>query len=122
MFIHIAIEEGRVRLVGGDNETEGRVEIYVQGQWGTVCDDHWDIREATVVCTQLGFLDAKSAETSAEFGRGSEQIHLDDIHCTGSEDTLNNCPSRPIGQHDCGHHEDAGVRCNPCPLRKCVLT
>ena len=121
MFIHIAIEEGDVRLAGGSYETEGRVEIYVQGQWGTVCDDHWDIREATVVCTQLGFLDAKSAETSAEFGRGSGQIHFDDIHCTGSEATLNNCPSRPIGQHDCSHYEDAGVRCNPCPLRKCVL-
>ena len=120
MFIHIATEEGKIRLVGGNNETEGRVEIFVEGQWGTVCDDFWDIREATVVCTQLGFLDAKSAEQAATFGRGSGPIHFDDIHCMGNENALNKCPAQPIGQHNCAHSEDAGVRCNPCPLCKCI--
>ena len=44
-----------IRLVGGINETEGRVEICLGGQWGTVCDDQWEDVEARVVCRQLGY-------------------------------------------------------------------
>ena len=113
-----AVTAGSIRLVNGNNASEGRVEIYLQGQWGTVCDDLWDIREATVVCKQLGFLDAISAVGSATFGQGSGPIQLDDLHCVGNEYALAYCSAKPIQQHDCYHFEDAGVRCNPCPLRK----
>ena len=117
-FLCVAIAEGAIRLVNGNNASEGRVEIYLQGQWGTICDDYWDIREATVVCKQLGFLGAISAVGSAEFGEGSGPIQLDDLNCVGNETAIIYCSARSSKEHDCFHFEDAGVRCNPQALCK----
>ena len=47
--------QGDVRLVGGSNQYEGRVEFCNNNQWGTVCDDLFDRRESAVICRQLGF-------------------------------------------------------------------
>ena len=60
-----------VRLVNGSSLLEGRVEVLVNGTWGTICDDYWDIREAQVVCRQLGFATALHAWSFAHYGRGT---------------------------------------------------
>ena len=88
------------------------MEIYYNGTWGTVCDDNWDKNDARVVCRQLGYLFAVSAPHSARFGQGSGKIWLDDVQCQGNESSIVSCRHRPLGEHNCGHNEDASVICS----------
>uniref|UniRef100_A0A8D0A8C6 SRCR domain-containing protein n=1 Tax=Sander lucioperca TaxID=283035 RepID=A0A8D0A8C6_SANLU len=104
-----------VRLAGS-TLCSGRVEIYYNNIWGTVCDDDWDLNDAEVVCRQLGCGTALSAPQSAHFGEGTGQIWLDDVACSGSERSVTLCQHRGLGTHNCNHGEDAGVVCEPIRL------
>ena len=62
------------------------------------------------------------ARSRAYFGRGTGAILLDQLRCTGNETRLMNCPSNPLGIHDCSHYEDAGVTCQGMHACLCSLT
>lgn len=101
-----------MRVRGGEDRCSGRVELWHDGSWGTVCDDSWDLADAEVVCRQLGCGQAVGAPAGAAFGPGSGPVWLDEVACRGSEASLWSCPAEPWGRADCGHKEDAGVRCS----------
>ncbi|XP_026174460.1 scavenger receptor cysteine-rich type 1 protein M130-like [Mastacembelus armatus] len=101
-----------VRVVNGTSRCSGRVELYHEGQWGTVCDDRWGMQEATVACRELNCGNPLAVKYKAFFGKGHDQVWLDDVECTGHEVSLAECPHRGFGEHDCDHNEDAGIVCS----------
>lgn len=107
-FIHLT-----VRLDGGTAPYKGRVEIFYNGVWGTVCHDYWELPEANVVCRQLGFERALRALRSAAYGQGTGVIWLDDVDCIGNETALSQCKHKGWRVTDCVHSKDASVICTP---------
>ncbi len=101
--------------------TAGRLEVNIDGTWGTVCDDYWNDDNypnvtqgnlnAQVACKSLG-LPWRSAYPVPRAGYGQGQgsslsILMDDVQCTGNEPDLYSCPRSASGS-DCSHSEDVG--------------
>ncbi|KAK1784260.1 hypothetical protein P4O66_003714, partial [Electrophorus voltai] len=96
---------------GAERSCSGRLEVYHNAAWGSICDDQWDIRDAEVVCRQLGCGKALRADGGAAFGAGEGVIWLNRVKCRGDEIHLWDC-SYSLKKHtDCSHKEDAGVTC-----------
>ena len=90
----------------------GRLEVYYNDEWGTVCDDSWGSSDATVACRQMGFVGVSDSDSSRfGFGAFSQSIWLDDVACSGSESQLIDCSHAGIGNENCGHDEDVGIVC-----------
>ena len=110
-----------IRLVSSDsiiNYSAGRVEVFYDGEWGTICDDHPidganghdNNNAANVICRMLGFTHG-IVKNQAYFGEGNGRIWLDEVNCTGTEESLFDCSHHPWGFHDCYNNEDLGVVC-----------
>lgn len=114
-----------IRLANGSSNSSGRVEVYIHGEWGTVCDHQWDFADALVVCRQLGYQTAITSLKGAYFGQGTGPIWMYNVWCRGYENSLLECRRAQFGIHNCYHSKDAGVVCggkkNHCFI-VCLIT
>ncbi|XP_052705082.1 uncharacterized protein LOC128180917 isoform X1 [Crassostrea angulata] len=110
-------KSSNIRLVDGSDETEGRLEVKLNGRgsWGTVCDDGFDESDAKVACKELGLPTREIAvKARAYFGRGSGPILMSNLRCSGTEMSIHIC-SKTEHPGGCSHSEDVGIVCsNEC--------
>ncbi|KAK3583696.1 hypothetical protein CHS0354_021446 [Potamilus streckersoni] len=99
-----------VRLVGGSTEFEGIVEMFYNGSWRLICNYPytWNISEARVVCRMLGF----GSDGASAYCCNSETFLMDNVICTGEENSIDQCTFIGKGWDNCGYYEIAGVRCD----------
>uniref|UniRef100_A0A9J7WUJ1 SRCR domain-containing protein n=1 Tax=Cyprinus carpio carpio TaxID=630221 RepID=A0A9J7WUJ1_CYPCA len=100
-----------LRLSGGEGRCSGRLEVYHNAVWGSVCDDQWDISDAQVVCRQLGCGAALRADGNSTFGAGEGVVWMNKVECRGNEIHLWDCPLSLNNHTDCSHKEHAGLTC-----------
>ena len=100
--------------MGGSTESEGRLEIYFEDRWGSVCENGWGSRSAEVVCRELGFARPVRTTKGSDYtyiGSDSSPVWLDEVQCNGDEKKVINCPHGPLGTHICTHEHDIGIIC-----------
>ena len=102
-----------VRLAGGRSYNQGRVEVYYNGEWGTVCNTGWDNTAASVVCRQLGLGASGRTLYSRYYDKGSGLIFLSNVKCSINDHSLASCSHLGVGiTYGCNHDDDAGVECD----------
>ena len=104
-------QDGNLRILNGG--TRGLLEIYYEGEWGTVCDDYFVDVDAGVACRQMGFSEGTQLDDGFQVGQ-NQPIFLDNVRCDGTETRLIDCDHR--WEHNCVHNEDVGVDCSD-PVR-----
>ncbi|XP_073694584.1 scavenger receptor cysteine-rich type 1 protein M130 [Garra rufa] len=104
--------DSTLRFQGGSGMCSGRVEIFNNRQWGTVCDTTWDLLDSIVVCKERGCGKPLAVYYNAYFGKGTGPVWMDGIGCTGRESVLKNCAFSGWGVTTCTHVDDAGVTCS----------
>ncbi|XP_042592613.1 scavenger receptor cysteine-rich type 1 protein M130-like, partial [Cyprinus carpio] len=104
-----------LRLRGEKGRCSGRLEVYHNTVWGSVCDDQWDISDAQVVCRQLGCGAALRADGNSTFGSGEGVVWMNKVECRGNEIHLWDCPLSLNNHTDCSHKEHAGLTCADLP-------
>ncbi|XP_016973149.1 uncharacterized protein LOC108040261 isoform X2 [Drosophila rhopaloa] len=110
-----------VRLTGGESPHMGRIEVKANGQWGYVCDDKFGLKDADVVCRELGFkMGAQEVRGSSAYPPPDQDFNylMDEVECHGNETKLSECAFKGWGVHNCGVDEVAGVICK-VPVMKC---
>ncbi|RDD39051.1 Fibrillin-2 [Trichoplax sp. H2] len=105
------VGEGTIRLVGGQYADSGRLEIYHNNMWGTVCSDYFHKADANVVCRQLDFNLGAANYGNYHGSSSTGPIWLSNLHCKGNEMYLKECRHNGWGVHNCGHDKDISVTC-----------
>ncbi|XP_037722831.1 uncharacterized protein LOC119555492 isoform X2 [Drosophila subpulchrella] len=110
-----------VRLTGGEGPHAGRIEVKANGQWGYVCDDKFGLKDADIVCREIGFqMGAQEVRGSSFYAPPNQDFNylIDEVECHGNETKLKDCAFKGWGVHNCGVDEVAGVVCK-VPVMKC---
>ena len=101
-----------VRLVGGNSENEGRVEIYYNNTWGTVCgDSYWSQLDSNTVCWQLGYAGATNHYYSPFIDHVNTPIWMERVSCGTYDTCLGKCSFNGFGNSRCRHSQDIFVNC-----------
>ena len=89
----------------------GRLEVYINGTWGTICSDGWTINEANVACRQMGFVRATPEDWSYNdtSSVSNKEMLLGHVNCTGNESHLMDCIHNRFPT--CGNKIEVGIRC-----------
>ncbi|XP_078685512.1 uncharacterized protein LOC144918527 [Branchiostoma floridae x Branchiostoma belcheri] len=113
IYASVVCDTSRIRLIGGSSPNEGRVEVRSEDSvnWGTVCHNQFDMKDADVICRMLGYPNATQVRNDAYFGQGTGPIYMADLRCDGNESSIFDCPYAGWTIHDCDHGQDAGVVC-----------
>ena len=102
-----------VRLVGGQNSSEGRVEVFYKSSWGFICGESWPLNNAHVICRSLGFSHATKAYGRPQFEHGLRTAHLTGASCSGKESSIFDCPGVHFDTSSvCYVFDGAGVSCS----------
>lgn len=102
------------RLGGSDSSTKGRVEVAVDGVWGTVCRSYFSSREAAVFCRSLGFSEGRADYSRVSYSQPPSKIYQANLMCQGNEMELADCPHmgwKTATSSYCTHNYDAKVIC-----------
>ncbi|XP_043645719.1 protein bark beetle [Drosophila teissieri] len=104
-----------VRLVGGTGANEGRLQVYLKGRWGTVCDYGWNVLNAALVCHQLGYSlnpqDWRLLRSQLPNAGTSEDILMANVRCTLQDRDVTKCRAEYEFENTCSHENDVGLRC-----------
>lgn len=108
-----------IRLLGGATEMEGRLQVHLDGKWGTVCDYGWNVISAALVCNQLGYAlnpsDWQLQRSELPNAGTSEDVILSNVQCTEHDIDITKCRSERASKKDffnsCSHIQDVGIRC-----------
>ncbi|RDD35931.1 Scavenger receptor cysteine-rich domain superfamily protein, partial [Trichoplax sp. H2] len=116
-----------IRLVNGYKPNAGRLEVFYNNQWGSVCHREFGIEDARVVCRQLGYTNVSSYYCCSYFGYGNGPIWLSNVNCTGSESSLSACSYTGWNNTGCQRYDEAGIECTvgacgsfPCVHGTCI--
>ncbi|XP_072892555.1 scavenger receptor cysteine-rich type 1 protein M130-like [Hemitrygon akajei] len=101
------------RLVSGNDECSGRLEVQFGDTWKTVCDLHWDMKDANVVCSQLQCGVVVAVRGGAYFGEGTGQVSTHAFECQGNHEAqLVDGNNRCSGRVEVRHGDQWGTLCD----------
>lgn len=104
-----------IRLLGGKTPTEGRLQVKINEEWGTVCNYAWNIKNAALICHQLGLAlnpnDWNLERSEVPMAGISERIVLSNVQCENYDTDITKCKAERDFENSCSHDNDVGVRC-----------